>query len=173
MTPPTSQAILSGQVVVKMQNNNDADRFRSRKHPRLKGYDYATPNYYFVTICTKEKACIFGSARALSACGKIAEQGIREIENHFSGVKVDKYVVMPNHIHLILILQGETVSLPTVIGQYKSYVTRLVRIQEPGREVWQTSYHDHVIRDQKGYERIWLYIESNPANWVKDCFYVP
>ena len=170
MTPPTSYPILSGQVVVKMQNNN-ADRFPSRKHPRLKQYDYTTPNYYFVTICTKEKACLFGGPGMLNQCGSIAQQGILEIEDHFPGVKVDKYAVMPNHIHMILVLQGETASLPTVIGQFKSYVTKQIRQSEPKCEVWQTSYHDHIIRDQKGYENIWLYIESNPANWEKDCFY--
>ena len=171
MTPPTSQTIWSGQVEAKMQNNNDADRFHSRKHPRMKQYDYATPNYYFVTICTKDKACLFGGPGALNQYGKLAEQGILEIEKHFSGVKLDKYVVMPNHIHLILVFQGNAVSLPVVVGQYKSYVSKRIHEIEPKRAIWQTSYHDHIIRDQRGYENIWLYIESNSDNWHKDCFY--
>ena len=156
-----------------MQNNTDADRFHSRKHPRLKQYDYSTPNYYFVTICTKDKGCIFGHPNALNPYGEIAKQGILEIEVHFPGVTVDKYVVMPNHIHMILILHGEKTPLFTVVGQYKSHVTRQIRQLDPKRDVWQTSYHDHIIRNQKGYENIWLYIESNPANWEKDCFYTP
>ena len=85
-----------------MPKSYDYDRFPKRKHPRLKQYDYATPNYYFITICTKNKACIFGSPEKLNRCGKIAEDGILNIEKHFVNIKVDKYVVMPNHIHLIL-----------------------------------------------------------------------
>ncbi|MGN0978319.1 MAG: transposase [Faecousia sp.] len=154
-----------------MVEQDDRERYPSRKNPRLKQHDYALPNYYFVTICSWNKVCCFGRPGDLNRYGKIAEQGLLEIETHFSNVKVDKFVVMPNHVHAIIVLQGNDTDLSTVIGQYKSFVSRQIHVTEPGQRVWQTSYHDHVIRDQKGYERIWLYIDSNPANWEKDCFF--
>ena len=78
---------------------------------------------------------------------------------------------MPNHIHGIFVLEEGAPNLSAVIGQYKSYVSRQIRLRMPGVKVWQSSYHDHVIRDQKAYEKIWLYIDSNPLNWEKDCFF--
>ena len=154
-----------------MQNDTAPGRFPSRKNPRMKNFDYSTPNYYFVTICTHSKRCIFGMPGKPSNRGLTAEEGILEIEKHFTNVKVDKYTVMPNHVHMILILQDGSASLPTVLGQYKSYVTKQLHIAEPELLVWQPSFHDHVIRDQKSYEKIWLYIEANPSNWNKDCFF--
>ena len=154
--------------MVDYENQN---RFPERKNPRLREYDYSTPNYYFVTICTWEKRCIFGAPGNLNGCGKIAEDGLRKIPAHFPTVRLDKYVVMPNHIHVILALNGTDVALPVVIGQYKAYVTKQIHDVCRSMPVWQTSFHDHVIRNQQAYERIWLYIESNPAIWQKDCFY--
>ena len=147
------------------------DRFPCRKHPRLKNYDYSSPNYYFVTICTQGKVCLFGSPDQLNERGVAARNGILQIESHFQNVEVDKFVVMPNHVHMVLILRGEGASLSTVIGQYKSAVVRKIRETEPNCNVWQTSFHDHIIRNQQSYEKIWLYIEANPWSWDKDCFY--
>ena len=147
------------------------DRFPSRKHPRLKAFDYSKPNYYFVTICTQDKICLFGSSEKRNLFGKIAEEGILQIHSHFPNARVDKFVVMRNHVHMILVLDGDGASLPTVIGQYKAYVTKKIREKEANRQVWQTSFHDHIIRNQQAYEKIWLYIEANPLNWHKDCFY--
>ena len=155
-----------------MEYGNDADRFPVRKHPRLKAYDYATANYYFVTICTHNKSCIFGSPMNLSPIGKLAQALLEEIPVHFPGVVMDKYVVMPNHIHGIVILPGNNAKLTTIIGQYKAAVTKSVRDIYGDVPLWQTSFHDHVIRNQKDYERIWTYIEGNPSRWAEDCFYV-
>ena len=152
--------------------NNNGSRFPSRKSPRMQHYDYSTPNYYFITICTHNKQCIFGNPVQLNRRGYLAEQGILEIGKHFPNVRVDKYVVMPNHVHMILVLESGSAALPIILGQYKSYVTKQIHAGEPERSVWQTSYHDHVIRNQKSYENIWLYIEANPANWEKDCFFI-
>ena len=154
-----------------MQPVSDEDRFHSRKHPRLKNYDYSSPNYYFITICTFDKSCIFGKPNQLNQRGITAEAVLLEIERHFSNVRVDKYVIMPNHVHMILVLEGPNTGILQIVGQYKSSVTRKVRETDPEQKVWQTSFHDHVIRNQKDYERIWLYIDSNPQNWSKDCFF--
>ena len=156
-----------------MKYENDLDRFPVRKHPRLKDYDYATANYYFVTICTHNKLCVFGDPMRLSSIGKIAQALLKEIPVHFPGVTVDKYVVMPNHIHGIVVLPGNTANLSTIIGQYKAAVTKSARDFYMDGSLWQTSFHDHVIRNQADYERIWTYIDGNPSKWDEDCFYVP
>ena len=134
-------------------------------------FDYATPGYYFITICTKEKRCFFGDPQTLNDAGRIAQQMLEEIPIHFQGVRVDKFVVMPNHIHAILILEDSKANLSDVVGQYKSAVTRNLRKAGWDQPIWQSSFHDHVIRDQMGYERIWTYIDANPIRWIDDCFY--
>lgn len=142
-----------------------------RKHPRLCYYDYSTPGYYFVTICTHEKRCIFGSPMHLNQLGRIADAAFGEISEHFPNVQVDKYVVMPNHVHAIIVLPPGTAGLSSIVGSYKSYVTKRIHAANPNMPVWQTSFHDHVIRSQQGYEKIWYYIDSNPLKWEDDCFY--
>ena len=149
------------------------DRFPVRKSPRLKGYDYTSYNYYFVTICTRNKECLFGSPAKASAMGRIAGDCLRKIPAHFPDVIIDKWVVMPNHIHAIVVMPGTTVSLPTVVGQYKGAVTKEIRTICPDAQIWQTSFHDRVIRNQGEYERIWAYMDANPARWMDDCFYTP
>ena len=142
-----------------------------RKSTRLNNFDYSTPNYYFITICTHNKKCIFGNY-GKSMYGQIAAKEIESVQNHYSGVTIDKYVVMPNHVHMIVVLTEGKSSLNQIIGQFKSGVSR--KIHEINSEicVWQRSFHDHIIRNQKEYEKIWLYIEANPMNWEKDCFYI-
>ena len=78
-----------------------------RKSTRLVGYDYANENYYYVTICTHERRCIFGDVKALSKYGKIAEEELLKISKHFGTVKLDKYMVMPNHIHAIIVISSD------------------------------------------------------------------
>ena len=154
-----------------MTDTENLERFHSRKNPRLRDYDYSRPNYFFVTICTKEMRYLFGKAGAPNWRGKIVEKGLLNISEHFPSVRVDKYVIMPNHIHAIVVQTGWNSYLPTVIGQYKAYVSKKIHISEPDCMIWQTSFHDHIIRNQKAYEKIWLYIDANPANWEKDCFF--
>ena len=147
-----------------------------RKSPRIPGYAYSTPNYYFITICTDDKDCIFGQPGKLNFRGEIAEEHLLKIPELNPKIILDKYVVMPNHIHGIFIVQAENAEeglddISIVIGQYKMSVTKKIRIREPGRKIWQRSFHDHVIRNQKQYEKIWMYIENNPLKWEEDCFY--
>ena len=147
------------------------DRFPKRTNPRMGWFDYATPGYYFITICTKEKRCYFGQPQMLNDAGHVAQQMLEEIPNHFPGTNVDKFVVMPNHIHAILVLNDGKTKLSDIIGQYKSAVTRHLHKAGWNQPIWQTSFHDHVIRDQMGYEKIWTYIDTNPIRWNDDCFY--
>ena len=148
-----------------------------RKSPRIPFFDYSRDNYYFITICTHDKKCIFGSVNSVSRYGQIAADSIIEITKHYSCVKIDKFVVMPNHIHMIIIIgcnnsSEENPSLEQVIGLYKSGVSREIHKLEKDIPVWQRSFHDHVIRNQADYERIGSYIDTNPMRWEKDCFYM-
>ena len=154
-----------------------------RKPNRLKDFDYSQPNAYFITICTKNKEMLFwenvGASIArpedvrLSKYGKIVVEAIEKISTIYPVITVDNYVVMPNHIHLLMQIHsdssGRAMLAPTisiVIQQMKGYATKKI-----GRSIWQKLFHDHVIRDEKGYLKIWNYIEGNPSKWEEDCFY--
>jgi len=144
-----------------------------RKLPRLPGYDYSAENYYFVTVCTQQKRCLFGDGTALSPLGKLAESELLHISERIPGVRIDKYVVMPNHIHAIVVLgcDGAERSRPlptlsTVVGLYKSGVSRLA-----GEPIWQKSFYDHIIRNEESYLEIWRYIDENPLKWREDELY--
>ena len=146
--------------------------FYSRKSPRLLGYDYATENYYFVTICTYEKKCIFGTTAKLNCFGQIAYQHLQRLSVHYKQVRVDAFKVMPNHVHFIMELgPGADVALDVAVGLFKSGVTKEIHQIDPNCKVWQRSFHDHVIRNDREYEAIWQYIQYNDQKWEADCFY--
>lgn len=154
----------------------------NRKSPRLADYDYSSPGAYFVTICTEGKrpllSQIVGEGLAppavrLSRFGVVADGQINAISSRFPIVRVDKYVVMPNHIHMILVIEDSggaspSPTIPHVVGAFKSVVTRLCGC---GPFLFQRSFHDHIIRGEKDYLKIWEYIDTNPAKWEEDCFY--
>ncbi len=153
-----------------------------RKPTRLKGYDYSTPGAYFITICTKDRKELLskivgddahiGPKNQLSQYGLVCNKYINNINNKYENVTVDKYVIMPNHIHLIIFLRGTmkasspTKNIETIIRSFKTMVTK-----EIGYSIWQRSYHDHIIRGEKDYHKIWEYIDTNPLKWELDCFY--
>ena len=105
----------------------------------------------------------------------MVEQAIREIPTHYTHVRLDKYVVMPNHIHLILaleqsagrIISAPTKSLSTIVGSMKRYTSKAA-----GFPLWQKSFHDHVVRNEADYLRIWDYMDANPRRWEEDCYHV-
>ena len=103
---------------------------------------------------------------------KIAEQDLKELASHFKDVYVDNYIVMPNHIHAIVVLNRENaVDLNSIIGLYKSGVSRKIHKTHPETTVWQRSFHDRIIRNQKEYAYIWQYIQYNDQKWEQDCLY--
>ena len=151
-----------------------------RKQNRLTEYDYSTPNAYFITICTDNRANLFWKNVGaiidrpenvpLTNLGAIALQSIIDISKHYPAVKVDNFVIMPNHIHLLLQIQtdgdGRSMIAPTistVVRQMKGVVSK-----QAGRSIWQKGFYDHVIRNDKDYQETWNYIERNPAKWVND-----
>ena len=157
-----------------------------RKPLRLQRYDYSGAGYYFVTVCVQNKRnllrrgthCAPGPGfPSLSEMGETVEQTVLEIPSHYPNVKVDKYIVMPNHIHLILVLEagngGRTMFAPTptlsqIVRMMKETVTKRLR-----QKIWQKGFYDHIIRNEADYLRIWQYIDTNPAKWEEDEYYTP
>lgn len=162
---------------MNMDNANDQPQ---RKATRLAEYNYSTPSAYFVTICTDGHREIFGDVRdglvAPSNMGQLALDCWREIPGKWKPIELDVYVVMPNHIHGILLLAdvgGKLPSLGKAINWYKATVTKLIRKQrrDPGFIVWQRNYYDHIVRDDDDLARIRDYIALNPGRWEEDEFY--
>jgi len=162
---------------------------RQRKSIRLKEYDYSQPGEYFVTICTKNHECIFGAIindqMDLNERGRIVDQCWKGIPEHFPNVELDEYVVMPNHLHGIIVLHESVgtrhaVSLPerfgkpvsgsvsTIVRSFKSAVTK--RINEMhligNAPLWQSRYYDRIIRSEKELQNIRDYIANNVLTWA-------
>ena len=162
-----------------------------RKNIRLENYDYSDGGGYFITVCAKDRKCLFGNVNKncvkincdekdmvlLSNVGQIVENAICHIEESYNHlVELDKHIVMPNHIHLILFLSGRKsdeggrpMTAPTlsqIVNQFKGYCSKQI-----GHPVWQKSFHDHIIRNQADYNRIWEYVDTNAIKWESDCYY--
>ncbi len=156
-----------------------------RKPIRLRGFDYNQNGFYFMTVCTKEKQKILcdivgdGALDVpkirLSQAGKIVERYILS-SNKIPEITVDAYAIMPNHIHLILSVNNKngTSKAPSptnnIISHTISTLKRFVN-KEIGHNIFQRSFYDHIIRDEKDYLKIAEYIETNPQKWQEDCFY--
>ena len=154
-----------------------------RKPNRLQEYDYSTPNGYFVTICTQNRRNLFWKNVGaitdrpenvpLTNLGMLARQSIEDIPRYYPVVSVDHFVIMPNHIHLLLQIHtdndGRSMIAPTI-----STVVRLMKgavSKQAGFPVWQKGFYDHVVRSQRDYLDIWNYIEGNPSKWEEDKLY--
>ena len=145
---------------------------------RLENFDYSASGAYFITICTTNREKIFWSDRRgelrspasvpLSYIGSIVDNEIKKLNSVYDAVRVDKYCIMPDHIHFILSIHtdehGRTQFAPTisrVIKQFKGSITKQI-----GRPIWQKSFYDHGIRNRQDYEQIWQYIENNPLKYA-------
>jgi REP element-mobilizing transposase RayT len=170
---------------------------RRRKNPlRLPGYDYAAAGAYFVTICTHERAHLFGTvtddAMVLNTLGHVIETCWDDLPNHYHHIALDAFVVMPNHVHGIIIISDDGVGegfkpspttnqpaptkrhdLPEIVRGFKTFSARWINALRatPGMPVWQRGYHDHIIRDPPDLDRLRAYIATNPARWHEDSLY--
>ena len=159
----------------------------NRKPTRLKGYDYSQSGAYFVTICTQNRKQYFEIENVGNdLCvvppeqNRIIHKWLKETENKFNNIKIDKYVIMPNHIHIIVIITERHAgrSLQDVMRWFETMATNeYIRNVKNGtlkpfdKRLFQKSFHDHIIRDKKDYQKIWEYIDTNPLKWELDCFY--
>lgn len=151
---------------------------RNRKSPRMSGFYYASARIYFVTINCHNNLHLLGNIVkdcevnqiVLTETGMIATDKISELSSHHAGIEVLDYVVMPNHIHMLISLQKQvkTSTLSTIVGSYKSGVSRVARKAFPGLELWQISFSDHVIRDENDLLTHYDYIRMNIERWQKD-----
>lgn len=148
-----------------------------RKPNRLGYYDYSQNGCYFVTICTQNRrkilSAIVGDGFPVpKPTGMIAERFINQIPIKYPSVSIDRYIIMPDHIHILLRFDDGTgnpsPTLGTVVGWYKYQVTKQFHLQinPTGDKLFQRSYYDHVVRNQQDYDEIWEYIENNPQKWM-------
>lgn len=163
-----------------------------RKRTRLKGFDYRSNGAYFVTICVKNRKCILSNivgqglapaVNKLTQYGKIAENNILLLEQRYKQIKIESYAIMPNHIHILVFINNMNVGSPAgaspcptlsdIICSFKSLTTIECRKNGYNNPIlFQSSFHDHIIRGEEDYKMIYNYIESNPSLWAEDCFYV-
>lgn len=175
-----------------MSDNPDIPQRRSL---RLKGYDYSQAGAYFVTICAHGKACLFGdvigSEMKVNELGRKVQAVWDDLPVHYPHVATDVFVVMPNHVHGVVVLRAGLGSdhaemragfkpaptarhgLSEIVRAFKTFSAR--RINEfretSGAPVWQRNYYEHVIRDDADYNRIAEYIANNPQRWAEDTLY--
>ena len=162
---------------------------RRRKPLRLRGFDYRTGRAYFVTICTYRRICSLGrvaeDGMTLSDLGQMVDAAWRDLPRYCPGLRLDCHVVMPNHIHGILMLNADAtpdpsdsarmLALPDVVQRFKSFTTAMLRREWPhehqsGRNMclWQRSYYDRVIRDERELRAAREYVDMNPLRWQTD-----
>ncbi len=166
-----------------------------RKSLRLKHYDYTQNGFYFITICIQHKTCLLGEIinqrMLLNDAGRMLHTLWHEIPHYYEGFKVHKFVVMPNHIHGIIEIVSHTesegghgspplrgLSLSDVLQRFKTLTTNRYihgvkhhHWKRFDKQLWQRSYYEHIIRDEKKLEEIQTYIINNPINWDKDSLF--
>ena len=161
-----------------------------RKATRIPGFDYSEGGIYFVTICTHQKRHILGSVTGenvrLNELGRIAEDAWLDLEIHYPSILLDEFIIMPNHSHGIVILhperwwtsctltddsieEQEYPSLSEIVRAFKSYSAKRINQLRgtTGEPVWQRSFYDHVVRNEKSLEEIRRYIRKNPVRWSR------
>jgi REP element-mobilizing transposase RayT len=179
------------------------DPFRhGRRSIRLPGHDYAAPGLYYVTICTQGRECLFGSviegSVVLNDCGQIAQQCWNELPHHYPNVVLDAFVVMPNHVHGVVVLKGDggrvgvglnpdggvgagfkpaptlrRHALPEIVRGFKTFSSRRInKLRDlEGNPVWQRNYYEHIVRDEGELARIRQYVADNPKHWDEDEYH--
>ena len=166
------------------------NQLKSRKQNRLTDYDYSKNGYYYVTICTNNHVEKFGIIKdnniILNQSGNVAKNSWLDLPNHHKNIQLDKFIIMPNHIHGIIIINNPvgnrpacSVNMParsgikkdnlsTIIGSYKSTVTKQINRINDDKFKWQKSFYDHAIRRTDSLHNIRQYIVNNPIAWDND-----
>lgn len=177
---------------IRMNKNHTSKP--SRKPQRLSCYDYSTPAWYFVTICTFQMIPQFGKINTnkmiINDLGEFVEECWKNIPQHYPDVELDYYIIMPNHIHGIVIIDPSnkhffedncvgneelvrsladfhslhTTNLSNVIKGFKIGVTKWAK-QNNYNFKWQKSFYDRIIRNERELYNIRKYIQQNPLKW--------
>ena len=165
------------------------NELKKRKTPRLQDFDYSGVGAYFITVCTHNRKKILSNIVGaihespeikLNSNGIIVEKYINQLSTRFS-LKINKYVIMPNHIHLIVVIDERSIRESTLrkrsiisnaVGYLKMNASREIHKNGYMGDIWQRSFHDHIIRGEQDYLKIWNYIDINPQKWSEDCFYI-
>lgn len=148
---------------------NPAVKYR-RRSIRLKGYDYSISGAYFVTICTWQRECLFGElvdgTMQVNELGRIVDEAWLGLSVRYPEISLDAHVIMPNHLHGILML-SEDVRIGC--GTHGSVgAIHELPLQAPGVPVWQRNYYERIIRDDLECSAIRQYIAANPTIWIED-----
>lgn len=151
----------------------------------MKQHDYSEPGAYFITVCTKNKIHILSRIVGrgdltppdvvLTPVGMVVDHFTQTIPTAHPTVYMDAYVIMPNHVHMLLTIRERAnggvgsprPTIPGVVNGWKTMITKHL-----GHPIFQTSYYDHVIRGPRDYDEIFQYIQNNPAKWPHDQFYI-
>ena len=242
--PILGQRITTGAIMTDIPQHQYNPAIHHRRSIRLQGYDYSQAGAYFITICTHNRECLFGtvgagskpalafcskpalaekpapsigsepalgsgpqdraglepaptqstSQMALNEFGEIVQYTWDDLPNHIAGIELDAFVIMPNHVHGIIVITGAgleqkdragleqkeraglepaptgTRILPEIVRQLKTFSARRINQRRgvQGLSVWQRNYYEHIIRDEKDLTRIREYIANNPVNWLSD-----
>lgn len=167
----------------------------ARRSPRLKDYDYSQHGAYFVTICTHNRINLFGSIdreeMTLNPFGEVVKQSWFELPKHYLNLELDEFVVMPNHVHGIIVLTTEVhgreglrpsptaesrrtnYGLTEIVRAFKSFSARHINVMRnmSGTSVWQRSFHDHIIRNERQLNILREYTIYNPVRWAADTYH--
>jgi REP element-mobilizing transposase RayT len=155
-----------------------AQCFHHRRSLRLKGYDYCRQGLYFITVCVQNRECLFGEIAngemVSNEYGKIIQTVWNELPQHYTNVRLGEFVVMPNHIHGIIVITDTvtTHGLTEIVRALKTFSARQINKMRGavGRRLWQRNYYEHIIRNADTHHKIATYILNNPANWLNDRF---
>ena len=186
-------------MLLNFEISGDDVELPKRKSIRLKQFDYSQNGYYFITICTYNRERLLGefvgqglcscrfSEISLSMIGEIISSELLQLEKRYPTIKINKHIMMPNHIHAIIVLgndkqqktekrqeQSPCPTIGDIICTFKSITTKQCNKNDniQGRKIWQPRFHDHIIRNEQEYQQIWQYIDTNTMKWQDDCYYI-
>jgi len=147
-----------------------------RRSLRLPAYEYSQAGAYFITVCTQGRVTLFGEVIGcdvqLNEMGMIVQQAWDDLPTHYQGIDLDAFIVMPNHVHGVIVLADEPATrhaIPEIVRGFKTFSDRRVNERADRRGgLWQRGYYEHVIRNEEALNRIRNYIADNPARWAED-----
>lgn len=180
-----------GGLVKAMAAKSNGQRHK-RRSIRLPGYDYSQAGAYYITVCTRDRKCLFGhladGQMQLNDFGQVVQSVWVGLRQFCQDIELDAFVIMPNHIHGVIAIhdpvgaihespsharqgvQGRRMLLSKIVGRLKMVSAKQINALcgSPGQPLWQRNYYEHIVRDEEALNRIRQYIADNPAQWEFD-----